>query len=124
MLKALIVDDNDEIRDFVSLMLQDFGYATVIASNGRLGVRALGEVGPFDVAIVDLYMPEMDGIEFIKAVRADPAFKKTRLLVATNASLRSHIQKALDAGADEYLMKPFSPEMLKQKLRLLKVFPD
>ncbi len=124
MLKALIVDDNDEIRDFISLMLQDFGFAPVMASNGRLALRAMGEVGPFDVVIVDLYMPEMDGIEFIKAVRADEAFKKTRLLVATNASLRTQVQKALEAGADEYLMKPFTLEMLREKLRLLKVFPE
>jgi two-component system chemotaxis response regulator CheY len=124
MSRALVVDDNDEIRDFVSLILQDFGFSTVMASNGNLGLRAMKEAGPFDVAIVDLYMPELDGIGFIQAVRAEPTYKKTRLLVATNASLHSQVQKALDAGADEYLMKPFSSQMLKDKLTLLKVFPD
>jgi two-component system chemotaxis response regulator CheY len=124
MLRALVVDDNDEIRDFVSLLLQEMGFVVVQAVNGRAGMGAMEESGPFDLAVVDLYMPEMDGLEFIKAVRAEPAFRSMKLIMATNAGLEKHVKQALAAGADEYLMKTFLPQMLRDKLVLLKLLPS
>lgn len=124
MPRALVVDDNDEIRDLVALFLTDLGLSPVMASNGKTGLLALEEVGPFDVAIVDLYMPEMDGIEFIRAVRTRPGLSRLKILVATNAGMRNDVQGALSAGADEYLMKPYSPDMLREKLRLLRILPE
>ena len=70
----------------------------------------------FDIALVDWEMPEMDGMELLRSLRGERAFDQLRLLIVTTKSEMGNVVEALEAGADEYLMKPFTKEMLVEKL--------
>jgi CheY-like chemotaxis protein len=119
MKRALVVDDNDEIRDFFSLLLSDLGFTPTMASSGRAGLRALEDLGTFHVALVDLFMPDMDGFAFIRAVRESKAFKKVPILVATSSTYHPHVKEAMKLGANEFLLKPFSLQDLRKKLKAM-----
>lgn len=118
---ALVVDDSSTIRGLLRRMLEDVGFTVRDVDNGRgaLDLLALGQ--PIDVALVDWNMPEVNGLEVIRAVRADAAHAAMRILVVTTETELPRMVEALDAGADEYLMKPFSSAALRDKLALLGV---
>ena len=120
-MRALVVDDSRPIRRIESEILQELGFETAAAVNGvdALAQLAVGEVP--DVVLVDWNMPEMDGLEFIKAVRRDARFKGLPVLMVTTETETDQMLRALSAGADEYLMKPFQKEGLVDKLRLVGV---
>jgi two-component system, chemotaxis family, chemotaxis protein CheY len=121
--RLLIIDDNEDLRAFIRVLAEGLGCSAVEAGNGAEGLKALAEKGPFDAALCDLYMPEMDGFQFVKAVRADPSFKGLKILMSTTATQQHLVKTALDLGADEYLMKPFTRELLLGKLQLLGLLP-
>ena len=79
-------------------------------------LRALGKA---DVVLVDWNMPEMDGLDFVKAVRAEVAYDALPLMMVTTNSEREHVECALEAGANEYIMKPFTGAMIREKLEIL-----
>lgn len=120
-MRALVVDDSRPIRRIESEILQELGFETAAAVNGidALAQLAVGEVP--DVVLVDWNMPEMDGLEFIKAVRRDARYKGLPVLMVTTETETDQMLRALSAGADEYLMKPFQKEGLVDKLRLVGV---
>jgi two-component system chemotaxis response regulator CheY len=91
----------------------------VEAGTGLEALERLGEGGPFDLALVDWNMPEMDGLAFVKAVRGQPALSGLRLVMVTSESEEFRVRHALEAGADEYIMKPFSREIVLEKLQML-----
>ncbi|MBL9090394.1 MAG: response regulator [Planctomycetaceae bacterium] len=120
-MRALIVDDSRPIRRIESGILQELGFETTTADNGRQALEQLRSSTPPDVVLVDWNMPEMDGLEFIKAVRRDSRFAKVAVLMVTTETEPEQMMRALSAGADEYLMKPFQKESLIDKLRLVGV---
>ncbi|MBI4396260.1 MAG: response regulator, partial [Elusimicrobia bacterium] len=79
----------------------------------------LREVGTADLALVDWNMPEMNGYEFIKSVRADHSHDNMRLMMVTTETEIAQVAKALEAGANEYVMKPFTKDMIMEKISLL-----
>ena len=118
-MRALVVDDSNTIRKILTIYLQQLGFDVTSAVNGRDGLDRLKGMGKADVVLVDWNMPEMDGISFLRAVRADADYAALPvMMVTTNAEL-SNVSQALDAGASEYIMKPFTVEMIKEKLELL-----
>ena len=123
-MRALIVEDSPEIRDLIALLMEGLGFETLQEEDGKAGLRALKKAGKIDVVLVDLYMPVMDGFEFIQAVRADPALQKTPIMMVTTDSGQSNVQRALELGANEYVMKPFTRDMIQAKLRFLGVLKD
>lgn len=118
-MRALVVDDSRPIRRIESEILQELGFETSAAINGvdALAQLAAGEVP--DVVLVDWNMPEMDGLEFIKTLRRDARFRGVVVLMVTTETEPDQMLRALSAGADEYLMKPFQKEGLVEKLRLV-----
>jgi two-component system chemotaxis response regulator CheY len=116
---ALIVEDSGTIRLILAAYLKKFGFDVTIAVNGRDGLDQLRGMEKADVVLVDWNMPEMDGLTFIKAVRAQPGYEALPLMMVTTNSELANVAEALDAGADEYLMKPFTGEMIREKLELL-----
>lgn len=98
--------------------LTQLGFEIFDAGNGREALQQLERLGPVDVAVVDWNMPEMSGYEFVRAVRADATYKTMRIIMVTSESELSRVTDALAAGADEYLMKPFVVEALRDKLAL------
>jgi two-component system, chemotaxis family, chemotaxis protein CheY len=120
-MRALIVDDSRPIRRIESEILSELGFETDGAGNGREALERLESQPLPDVVLVDWNMPEMDGLEFITHVRRDKRFSALTLLMVTTETETDQMLRALTAGADEYLMKPFQKEGLIDKLRLVGV---
>jgi two-component system chemotaxis response regulator CheY len=120
-MKALIVDDSRAMRLVLRQMLTALGFEVAEARHGREALTFLQAHADTDVALVDWNMPEMNGLELVEAVRADASLTKLRLMMVTTETEIAHIQRALAAGANEYVMKPFSKDIIEQKLRLLGV---
>jgi DNA-binding response OmpR family regulator len=108
---VLVADDDPDIVGLVSLRLKKSGYEVVTAEDGRQALRAVREHRPV-AAIVDVRMPEMDGLELIREIRADER-SKGMMVIALSARVRAvNVAEGLEAGADEYVAKPFSPKKL------------
>jgi len=118
---ALVVDDSEVIRKILTAYLQKLGFQVTSAVNGREALEQLYRMEKADIALVDWNMPEMDGITFLKEVRADVNYDGLPVMMVTTNSELAHVSQALEAGANEYIMKPFTADMLKQKLELLGV---
>jgi two-component system, chemotaxis family, chemotaxis protein CheY len=120
-MRALIVDDSRPIRRIESDILKELGFETADACNGNRALEQL-QNGPLpDVVLVDWNMPEMDGLEFVKTLRRDARYRGLAVLMVTTETEADQMLRALSAGADEYLMKPFQKEGLVDKLRLIGV---
>jgi two-component system, chemotaxis family, chemotaxis protein CheY len=118
--RALVVDDSRAMRTILKKILAELGFETLEAGHGLEGLERLQETSDVDVALVDWNMPEMDGLAFVKAVRGrSDSARAVPLLMVTSEIEMSRVKSALDEGANEYLMKPFTKEMLADKLRLM-----
>lgn len=122
-MRALIVDDSRATRTIIRKMLSDVGFEIFEAADGLEALKCLKEIDPPDVLLVDWNMPEMNGYDLICAVRRDPQYDKVPLMMVTSETELGQMAKALDAGANEYVMKPFTKEVITEKLALLGVLP-
>lgn len=118
-MRALVVDDSKTTRMIIGRILREIGFEVVEAADGQQALARLEEGGRADLALVDWNMPEMSGIEFVRAVRAEPAYADMKLMMVTTESEAEQVSVALQAGADEYAMKPFTKEVIQEKLALL-----
>ena len=118
-MKALVVDDSKVIRMAVSKILLSLDFEVHEASNGVEGMNKLEEIGKPDLVLVDWNMPEMNGHEFIVAVREKDEYNNMPLMMVTTESEMDKVRIAVDSGANEFVMKPFTPEMIKSKMRIL-----
>ncbi|MEO1339352.1 MAG: response regulator [Myxococcota bacterium] len=119
-MRALVIDDSSAMRRLIGRILSDLGFEVSEAENGSVGLAQLEQTPhPVDVALVDWNMPVMNGFEFVQAVRAHPEHDKLRLMMVTTETGLVQIEQALNAGADEYVMKPFTRMELVSKLGLL-----
>jgi two-component system chemotaxis response regulator CheY len=124
-MRAMIIDDSRAMRSILCRIASDLGFEVSEAANGRLAMELLdaADTTP-DLALVDWNMPEMNGLEFITAVRAQPKYRKITLMMVTTESEHSQIVRALAAGAHEYVIKPFTGEAIEEKLALLGLRPN
>jgi two-component system chemotaxis response regulator CheY len=118
-MRALVIDDSRSMRMYVAALIEEQGWQTDTACDGQDALRVLDQRGVFDVATVDWDMPVMDGHAFVTAVRSDPRFQGMKLLMLTARDSTDEVVRALEAGADDYLMKPVTSEMLREKMRLI-----
>lgn len=118
-MKVLLIDDSRTIRLIIGRMLKELGHEFREAGNGKEALEILKAENGWGLAMVDWNMPEMTGLEFVIAVRSDPQFKSLPLMMVTTETEMANIQKALDAGANEFIMKPFTKETIKDKLTIL-----
>ncbi len=118
-MRVLIIDDSRAMRMILKTTLAELGHEAVEAGNGLEGIDALRGKGTFDLALVDWNMPVMNGYEFVKLVRQDAANSGMKIVMVTTEVEMSQVAKALEAGADEYVMKPFTREILKEKIEML-----
>lgn len=116
-MKILIADDDSISRRMVGLMLQRMGYEVVAAANGREALERLLERDGPRLALLDWMMPEMDGPEVCRSLRAEEGLQYVYLILLTSKDTRAALVEGLDAGADEYLTKPCNPDELKARLR-------
>ena len=116
---ALIIDDSRAVRTILKRILTGVGFRTSEATNGLEGLEVLSQHDDISIALVDWNMPQMNGYEFVKAVRANPANDELWLMMVTTETEMSRVVKAMAAGANEYVMKPFTEDVIIEKLKLL-----
>ena len=119
-MRAIVIDDSRAMRTILKKSLTEVGFSVIgEAGHGRDGLAKLREVGAPDLVLVDWNMPEMNGFEFLVAVRSERAWDGVRVVMVTTETEFEHISEALHAGANEYLMKPFTADALREKLALV-----
>ena len=118
-MRALVVDDSRAIREIIGNMLKELGYQVFEAGHGKDALKQLSTNGAMELAMVDWNMPEMNGYEFVCAARGDKSYDAMRIVMVTTETEISQTVKALEAGANEYIMKPFTKDIVKEKLALL-----
>lgn len=123
-MNALIVDDSRAMRRILRQIVEPLGFQISESGNGIEGLKSLTDRPDTELVLVDWNMPEMNGFEFVKAVRANPAYERIKMVMVTTETEPSKMARALIAGVDEFLMKPFTPEMLLEKLQLIGVSPS
>lgn len=117
-MRALIVDDSRFVRGFLRGLLEARGVECEEAGDGQAGLARLHEGSAYDLALLDWNMPVMGGLEMLKQMRAE-GFRSTKVMMVTTEAENEFIVQALEAGADEYLMKPFGEDALEEKLVML-----
>ena len=115
MAKILIVDDNPDVREVLRCQLEMLGYLVVSAENGYMGI-AKATVEQPDLILMDIMMPELDGWQASRAVRANPETKDIPILAATAMCRRADLNACLEAGCNGYIVKPFTIMELQQKI--------
>lgn len=118
MTHCLIVDDSRSIRKISRYLLEELGFQVSEAENGAVGLSAC-LAGMPDVILLDWNMPVMDGYSFLKALRGLPGGREPKVVFCTTESEIGYITRALEAGADEYIMKPFDRDILVAKFQEL-----
>ena len=116
-IKILIVDDFATMRKVIRNLLKQIGYENIVeAENGQIAMRVL-QSQKIDFVISDWNMPTMSGLELLKAVRADEELKKTPFLMVTAEALKENVVEAVKAGVNNYIVKPFTAEILEEKIK-------
>ena len=119
-MRVFVIDDSKVVRVMLKKILGEIGFNEVFeACNGREALERLPQIVPIDLMLVDIHMPEMDGFEFLENIRSHPFYNGVRIMMVTSETEMEQVQKALQDGANEYIMKPFSHEGLQEKLALL-----
>jgi two-component system chemotaxis response regulator CheY len=116
MKRCLIVDDSSVIRKVARRILENFGFTVLEASDGRQALDACAKDMP-EAILLDWNMPVMDGFDFLRALRSMPAGDKPKVVFCTTENDLAHIARAMHAGADEYIMKPFDKEIVEAKFQ-------
>ena len=116
-LKLLVVDDSSTMRRIIKNTLARLGYKDVLeGADGVEGWEQLDSNPDIEMLITDWNMPEMNGLELVKKVRADERFKDLPIIMVTTEGGKAEVITALKAGVNNYIVKPFTPQVLKEKL--------
>ncbi len=118
-MKFLVVDDSPTMRRIVINALASFGYDSVVEAEDGQDAFSKLQANPVEFIITDWNMPNMNGLEFTKAVRADAKFSKLPILMVTTRGLKQDIIEALQARVNNYVVKPFTPQVLKEKIDVI-----
>ena len=115
-MKILIIDDFATMRRIIKNILKQLGYLDVDeADDGTTGLAKM-KTGKFDLVVTDWNMPNMSGLDLVKAVRADADLKATPILMVTAEAMKENIVEAIKSGVNNYVVKPFTPEVMKEKI--------
>jgi two-component system chemotaxis response regulator CheY len=122
MPQAMVIDDSRAMRMILSRTLERLGYEVAQASNGKDALEQLHRDGsPVSLFLVDWNMPEMNGLDFVKSLRSEPKYGAVPVMMVTTETEAEQMAAALEAGANEYVIKPFTEETIEDKLRMLGV---
>ena len=114
-MKILTVDDSSTMRRIIKNTLNRLGYTDVVEAEH--GVDALSKMTGVDFVLTDWNMPEMDGLTYVKALRSNPQFVELPIIMVTTEAAKKEILEAIKAGVTDYIVKPFTPETLKEKIQ-------
>lgn len=119
---ALIIDDSRAMRGILKRIITPLGFHCIEAENGQDGLEKLKEYSnTLELILVDWNMPVMDGLQFVKILREDKSLRRICVIMITTETEPAQMARALLAGADEFVMKPFTAEILIDRLQLLGV---
>ena len=118
-MKMMIVDDSRTMRSFLAALAQDLSFDISEAANGQEALSKLDLDPDYDVALVDWDMPKMNGIALVTAIRQHHLFDPMKIMMVTSHHDINSVCLAIEKGADDFLMKPVTQEMLQDKLRIL-----
>ena len=118
-MRVLIVDDSRFIRQYLRQLLESMGLSCEEAVDGHEALQVLRGASLFDFMLLDVNMPGMSGLECVKELRETGLQPSMKVMMVTTEADNSYICQALDYGADEFLMKPFTPESLREKLAMI-----
>jgi two-component system chemotaxis response regulator CheY len=121
---ALVIDDSRAMRSILKRIMTGLGFDVMEAGHGQEALDVMNAGNEFDICLIDWNMPVMDGLEFVTNVRANPEWRRTTLMMVTTESEHGNIVRALAAGAHEYVIKPFTPDAIAEKLALLGLTPQ
>jgi two-component system chemotaxis response regulator CheY len=119
MSKAMVVDDSKAVRMILSRILRQLGYEVCEASDGDEALARLAGGESVSLVLVDWNMPKLDGLGFVRCLRSDPAKSAVKVMMVTTETEMDQMVTALEAGANEYVMKPFTAEIISDKLRIM-----
>lgn len=124
MARALIVDDSRAIRMILAKILKELGFEVREAANGREAWEVIeAEKTAVSLVLSDWNMPEVNGLELLKRLRQDPELSSLVVVMVTTETELEQMAVALEAGANEYIMKPFTKEILMEKLQMVGIHP-
>jgi two-component system chemotaxis response regulator CheY len=123
-MRALVIDDSRTVRMIIGNILREIGMEVLEAGNGLEALEQMNRHPDVELLLLDWNMPQMNGFDFLRTVRAQRAYDSVRILMVTSESRSEQVVKALSAGANEYLMKPFNKDILVAKLQLMDAFPE
>jgi len=112
--KILTVDDSSTMRRIIKNTLNRLGYTDVVEAEH--GVDGLAKMAGVGLVLTDWNMPEMDGLTFVKALRSNPQYKEIPIIMVTTEAAKKEILEAIKAGVTDYIVKPFTPDTLKEKI--------
>ncbi|MEW6336531.1 MAG: response regulator transcription factor [Acidobacteriota bacterium] len=115
---VLVVDDEPNIRETIAFVLEMEGFRVATAEDGEVGLAEIARLRP-TIVVLDAMMPRRDGFEVCRAVRSDPALAGVRIVMVTALGQQADRERAMAAGADHYLTKPFDEDELLALLRTL-----
>ena len=118
MARILIAEDEPDIRELVAFTLRFAGHEVVATSNGEEALHKASEYIP-DIILMDVRMPRMTGYDACRAMKADPLLKNIPVVFLSAKGQDSEIQTGLEAGAEEYLLKPFAPDQLTERVKAI-----
>ena len=118
MAKILIAEDERDIRDLVAFTLRFAGYEVFTAANGEEAVQLAPQVSP-DLILMDVRMPRMTGYEACRIMKLNPDLKDIPIVFLSAKGQEAEIQQGLEAGAEEYLLKPFAPDQLTSHVKTI-----
>ncbi len=118
MARILIAEDEPDIRELVAFTLRFAGHEVVATSNGEEALNKASEIIP-DIILMDVRMPRMTGYDACRAMKADPVLRDIPVVFLSAKGQDSEIQTGLEAGAEEYLLKPFAPDQLTERVKAI-----
>ncbi len=113
-MKILTVDDSSTMRRIIKNTLNRLGYTDVVEAEH--GVDALAKMSGVELVLTDWNMPEMDGLTFVKSLRSNPQYEGIPIIMVTTEAAKKEILEAIKSGVTDYIVKPFTPETLKEKI--------
>ena len=123
MAKVLVVDDSRAVRMIIGKTMRELGFEVCEAANGREALEVIEAVQtPFSLVLADWNMPEVNGLDLLKRLREKPELSALVVVMVTTETEMSQMTAALEAGANEYIMKPFTRDILMEKLELIGIY--
>jgi len=115
-MRVLVVDDSSTMRRIIANTLRKLGHDEIVEAADGVEALQVVEAGKPDLILTDWNMPKMDGREFVQALRKQPEMRPVPVLMVTTQAEKPDVALALEAGVNDYVVKPFTPEALKEKI--------